>query len=516
MHTIFTSIQTKSISDKEREIEKKREKMRLLSLLDEEKEEELQKEKAREFKLYEAAMKGTVTSLLSLLHEDPLIFNRATPSSISDSPLHVSALLGHLEFTKELLSRKPELVKALNSDGSSALHVAAAKGYVEIVKELLVVNPDMGFVLDHSGRTPLHLAAIKGRVGVLTELIRVKPEATRKLTRWGETCLHLCVKYNRLEALKVLVESLKKDDQFVNWKDENGSTILHLAVANKQVEIIKFLLIYTGIEINTRNAKGSTAIDILSQGPRDLRDMEIKHCLHHGRTSTMEKTPSVIADGDTRRPSSTSRSKPQDTINKSTKQQPKEQRQTDWLGRKRSALMIVASLLATVAFQAGLSPPGGLWQNDELVDTNGNTVDKPHEVGQSIMAYNNPKAYGQFMIFNAIAFLASLSIILLQISGLPLRRRRWMWTQMVTTWIAITAQTGTYFIAFLQLTPSHVEGTLFHVTRISVMGWLSLMAVVLIGNVIRVVVYFLRKYGCIQGKEWEVSVYTENNENEDL
>ncbi|CAK9133811.1 unnamed protein product, partial [Ilex paraguariensis] len=210
--------------------------MRLLSLLDEEKEEELQKEKAREFKLYEAAMKGTVTSLLSLLHEDPLIFNRATPSSISDSPLHVSALLGHLEFTKELLSRKPELVKALNSDGSSALHVAAAKGYVEIVKELLVVNPDMGFVLDHSGRTPLHLAAIKGRVGVLTELIRVKPEATRKLTRWGETCLHLCVKYNRLEALKVLVESLKKDDQFVNWKDENGSTILHLAVANKQVE----------------------------------------------------------------------------------------------------------------------------------------------------------------------------------------------------------------------------------------------------------------------------------------
>ncbi|XWS17454.1 hypothetical protein CRYUN_Cryun33cG0069300 [Craigia yunnanensis] len=45
---------------------------------------------------------------------------------------------------------------------------------------------------------------------------------------------------------------------------------------------------------------------------------------------------------------------------------------TDWLDRKRSALMVVASLIATVAFQAAITPPGGVWQEDETVDEKGN------------------------------------------------------------------------------------------------------------------------------------------------
>lgn len=36
----------------------------------------------------------------------------------------------------------------------------------------------------------------------------------------------------------------------------------------------------------------------------------------------------------------------------------------DWIERKRNTLMIVASLIATMAFQAGLNPPSGVWQED--------------------------------------------------------------------------------------------------------------------------------------------------------
>lgn len=102
--------------------------------------------------------------------------------------------------------------------------------------------------------------------------------------------------------------------------------------------------------------------------------------------------------------------------------------------------MIVGSLIATVAFQLAISPPRSVWQDEYLVDSNGNPVENPHNVGMSVMAYRLPIAY-QFMIFNTLAFLSSLSIILLLISGLPLKRRRWMWIQMVVTWIAITALT---------------------------------------------------------------------------
>ena len=47
----------------------------------------------------------------------------------------------------------------------------------------------------------------------------------------------MCVKYNHLEALKVLVESVDRADGIMSWKDEDGNTVLHLAVAKKQIEV---------------------------------------------------------------------------------------------------------------------------------------------------------------------------------------------------------------------------------------------------------------------------------------
>lgn len=216
-------------------LERKREEreMKLPSFLDMEKEIS---------DLNQVSINGSVKSFLNLLQENPSILNKFTqsPSSPgSESPLHISALLGHLDLTRELLTRKPELTKSLNPQGLTALHIASAKGHVEIVRELVLADPVSGFVLDLDGRSALHLGAIRGRVGVLRELIRVDPEMARVLTSDGESCLHLCVKYNQFESLKVLVESVEKDGDFglVNWKDQNGNNVLHLAVANKQIEV---------------------------------------------------------------------------------------------------------------------------------------------------------------------------------------------------------------------------------------------------------------------------------------
>ena len=119
------------------------------------------------------------------------------------------------------------------------LDLAAAKGSVEIVKHLALVNPDLCLVWDRDGLTPLHLGVIKGRVGVVAELARVRSEVIRVLTHGGENGFHLCVKHHRLEVLKVLVECIGRDDGFVNWRDGDGNTVLHVAVAKKQLELHK-------------------------------------------------------------------------------------------------------------------------------------------------------------------------------------------------------------------------------------------------------------------------------------
>ncbi|CAK9144161.1 unnamed protein product [Ilex paraguariensis] len=465
-------------------------------------------------RLSEAAQKGSVDSLLQLLQEDPLILDRTIVSCISETPLHTSAMLGHTAFVREVLGRKPGFASELDSQGCSPLHLAAAKCHLEIVHELLLAAPEMGTVRNFDGRTALHVAAIKGRVGVVTELVRVKPELTRVLTDRGETVLHLCVKHNRLEVLKLLEEPMKRNSELVNWKDCDGNNVLHIAVAKKQIEIIKFLLTINGLEVNALNANGFTVLDSLIQSPRDLKDMEIEDSIRAAgglsvkelHLITSDWAPAKVPQINERLSSTESRSK-----------KPAVKHQgIDWLGRQRSALMVVASLIATVAFQAGLTPPGGVWQDDYQVDSNGNPVSDPHTVGTSVLAYKGPFEYGLFMIFNTLAFLSSLSIILLAVSGLPMKRRRWMWVQMVIMWIAISAQVVTYFLTLRRMSPRNfeVQATLRDVTQISVLTWLSLMAVVFIGNIVRMNIWILRKYGYIKQKESHPSAAIDDDQEE--
>ncbi|XP_050364450.1 ankyrin repeat-containing protein BDA1-like [Argentina anserina] len=464
-----------------------------------------------EEELHQAALKGSVPALLHLLKQHPHILQDT--SSLSDTPLHIAAILGHSAFAAELLARCPELASRLNPRGSSPLHLASAKGCLEIVKSIVRVNADLSLVWDRDGSSPLHLGVIKGRVGVVAELARVRPEAARVLTQGGESGYHLCVKHHRFEVLKVLVGCVGKDDDFVNYRDGDGNTVLHVAVAKKQLEVVNYVLDNTKIEVNAQNSNGFTALDVLSHSTRDLRDLEIKESLQFaGAPKIMKKTPTAMFDQDQDTVQVSSTSQPLMSKRKSLRQlvfKPK-QKEVDWLGRKRSSLMVVASLIATVAFQSAINPPGGVWQSDYLEDSNGNPVDNPHHAGQSVMADTQPKLYGLFMISNTLAFLSSLSIILLLVSGLPMKRRRWLWVQMVIMWLAITALTATYFIGLIFMTPGQQRGGyLYHVTQVSVLVWLALMGLVFIGNVLRAIVWLLRKFGCMKQKPEDDTLYEE-------
>lgn len=452
-----------------------------------------------ERRLSEAAMEGSVSYLLELLQEDPLILDRIIVSCISETPLHIAAMLGHLNFVKELLNRSPELATELDARGSSPLHLASAKGHLEIVKELLLANSEISMVRNEDGRIPLHLAAVKGRFEVVSELVSVKPESTRVLTDRGETVLHLCVVHNRLECLQLLVETIGKDDEMINCKDSDGNNILHIAVAKKQIEMVKFLLTSTGVELNALTTIGSTALDILTQSPRDLRDMDIEDSLRHAGAVSAKDLHLIVHDWvPEKAPRITPQLPSQENIQMNP---PVKHKHTDWLGRKRSAVMVVTSLIATVAFQAALTPPGGVWQETQTEDASGKPLDKPYKVGTSVMAYDQEAEYGLFMIFNTLAFLSSLSIILLLVSGLPLKRRRWMWTQMVILWISISAQVVTYFLSLRYMSPDNVMPTLKDVTEVSVLAWLLLMVTVFVGNLIRVNRWVLRRFGYLPKKE---------------
>ncbi|XP_049378167.1 ankyrin repeat-containing protein ITN1-like [Solanum stenotomum] len=126
-----------------------------------------------EKRLYEAAVKGDVRVLQELLQQDALILDRLTLTCFNETPLHIAALRGHIEFVRLILAQNPQLAAELDWRKSSALHIASAKGHLHIVKMLLLVNPELCLVCDRDGGNPLHLAAIKGRVEVIKELIHM-------------------------------------------------------------------------------------------------------------------------------------------------------------------------------------------------------------------------------------------------------------------------------------------------------------------------------------------------------
>ena len=146
-------------------------------------------------------------------------------------------MLGHLDFTKTILTCKPQLAKELDSRRRTALHLASAEGHEEIVHELLQGYADACLVHDQDGRIPVHYATIRGRSEVVRDLIKAKPDSLRVLDK-GNSLMHLCVTYNNLETLKVVVEEEGDTSELLNFGDFDGrNTILHLATMLKQVEV---------------------------------------------------------------------------------------------------------------------------------------------------------------------------------------------------------------------------------------------------------------------------------------
>ncbi|KAH6782954.1 hypothetical protein C2S52_007913 [Perilla frutescens var. hirtella] len=316
----------------------------------------------------------------------------------------------------------------------------------------------MCLVRDRNELTPLHLAAIKGRVEVMKVLLKAQPDAARIPVYGGENILYLCVKPYELEALKLLVETVDEPHELVNSQDVDGNTVLHLAVADKQVETIKFLVSVGGIEVNAVNHEGMTAVDVLIRSRRNVRDSEIEKTLKQARGFGTSETnmPALNMNQNMRR----------------------------WDGQQKIALTFVAILIAITAFQIGVKSASVVWQDDGLASSD------LHRAGFSILTEKKiPKGFRRFCIANATSFAASLSIILLLICGLPFIRRFFMWILMVIAKIAITVVVCYVFVIVVVTPNSYQEQTVLFEVVCTVIVWLIFMALLFI----RMVVKFVEK-----------------------
>ncbi|KAL1350121.1 uncharacterized protein LOC107491689 isoform X1 [Arachis duranensis] len=222
--------------------------------------------------LYEASITGCVMTLKALIQRDPLILFRVSLYPFHETPLHIASLLGHQDFCKILLENNPAFAFEVNSEGRCPLHLASAKGHVEVVKILLQINQEACMVRDKDDMIPLHFAAMRGHAAAVEELVRARPESVKeRIVTDDSSVLHLCVRFNHLEALKFLVETMRLEaaednHQSLCAKDKDGNTVLHLAVKNGQFKSIEYLLSVSEMSpaISALNEVGSlSALDMV-------------------------------------------------------------------------------------------------------------------------------------------------------------------------------------------------------------------------------------------------------------
>ncbi|XP_045797070.1 espin-like [Trifolium pratense] len=557
--------------------------------------------------LYDASLKGCVSTLKKLIEKDTLILSRVSLYPNFETPLHIASLLGHIELCRILLDISPNLAAEVNSEGQCPLHLASAKGHIEIVKFLLLTNAETCFIHDKDDKLPLHFAVMRGRLGVIKELIGAMPETeiVKVMTEINDhgSVLHLCVCYNQLEAMKILVESIRRGDidQILSSKDKEGNTVLDLAVKQGQIKIIKFLLSPSEMSesetINTSKSEASRALDMLEHYPIDFISHTTQHILVEERAQTssniviaqqdhitspnndpqqlleqqlqingheQSQTPSPNNDpqenlqpsqnidppqppqslpinhplqqaqspishplqlpnpspqNDSSQPSSHNPSpsnNPQHRQSPSPHNDPSQPslhndplqppppflpsnnpsqplptprwdkfenfcktyiiNQGNWITKEQ--LMVAATVIATMAFQSVINPPGGVWQED----TTTGAVSCPDygfcEAGTAVVGYVWSPVYLKFIYTNSVSFFPSLCVLLVLISGLPLHNKVMVWILVILMVVAITSMLFTYTWALALVSPNHIFNRVQNLAYIMVIIWVFLLIVV--------------------------------------
>ncbi|XP_057460139.1 ankyrin repeat-containing protein BDA1-like [Actinidia eriantha] len=454
-------------------------------------------------RLMEAARTGNVDALMKLLEEDPLLLHSvALAGEGCETPLHIASMAGQLHFVQQILKlRQHQFETELNQDGFSPLHIASANGYLEIVKEILKVvgGLDLCRLQGREGRIPLHCAAIKGRVQVMKELLDASPDSVEDVTARRETALHLAVKNNQFQGLRLLVAHLNhfKKEGVLNNKDGQGNTILHLAVSRKQYEasifcyfsfifdksnlhfisekdfpflceivdeqVVDLLLgeyydTKAAVDVNSLNNNGLTALDSLLLFQSEAGDREIEEILRQaGGSRARDLHTSVAQTGSTisnqnqdNQPAAPEQSR--GSLAKQVLEYFKYNKARDSPSEIRNAMLVVTILIATATYQAVLSPPGGVWQDDSI-----HAPTKAHTAGKSIMASKRTVPSFLFFLFNSVGFFVSVNMIFVLTSGFPLQ---------LELQIAMFALIVTYNASLTALAPSSDSSVFFFISSI--------------------------------------------------
>ncbi|KAF8008326.1 hypothetical protein BT93_K2105 [Corymbia citriodora subsp. variegata] len=319
-----------------------------------------------------------VDELHRLIVEERKLLNRASKDPFPNTPLHVAAAAGKTQVAMELAILKPSFARKLNPEGYSPMHLALQYEHYHTVRVMMTLNSKLIQIRGRCGITPLHYVARKEgdiELELLAEFLSACKLSIEDLTNRCETVVHIAVKNHNLKAFKFLFGWLKRVHltQILEWKDQDGNTVLHIAASEGQSEL---LIGYTTIK--AKNFQGKTALEIFQMNPSGNQDLANRlHRLGHQTVTPTLSLSQFFSKELTAFEKCVNFFRVQDES-------------------ARNIILVMSSLIAAATYQAALTLPRGNWQDDSPnTPTNSTSVTansssialgKRYEAGDAILS----------------------------------------------------------------------------------------------------------------------------------
>ncbi|XP_030969657.1 protein ACCELERATED CELL DEATH 6-like [Quercus lobata] len=252
-------------------------------------------------------------------------------------PFYDAIRMERLDILEEVFNKNPLLFHVRDQKGKTPLHLAVANNYIEGIQFILTKFRQHALVKSLKGDLPIHISSKKGHIKVVEIFLEQQwHDPSKLLNSLGQNILHVAAKHGQDKLVKIILSNPRLE-KLLNERDKNGHTALHLASMNFHSNVVCTLMWDRRVNLNQLNKKGLTASDIVRQNERTTRQILTDLAL-----ATAAGTPMSIKGS------------------KILSRKPRTRSRYRMIKHWFDILLMISILVATVAFTAGLTVPGGL------------------------------------------------------------------------------------------------------------------------------------------------------------